>query len=31
MDQPFVGLVYVVLLSAAQHLIYLTGNFAFTT
>lgn len=30
-DQPFVGIVYVVLLSAAQHLIYLAGNFLVTT
>lgn len=30
-DQPFVGIVYVVLLSAAQHIIYLVGNFLVTT
>ena len=31
MDQPFVGLVYVILLSAGQHLVYLAFNFAVTT
>ncbi|KAL4434255.1 hypothetical protein ABPG75_000696 [Micractinium tetrahymenae] len=30
-DQPFVGIVYVVLLSAAQHIIYLIGNFMVST
>jgi sodium/bile acid cotransporter 7 len=31
MDQPFVSIVYVLLLSAAQHIIYLAFNFAVTT
>jgi hypothetical protein len=31
MDQPFVGLVYVFLLSAGQHLVYLAFNFTVTT
>ena len=30
-EQPFVGVVYVILLSAAQHVIYLAFNFAVTT
>lgn len=31
MDQPFVSIVYVLLLSAAQHILYLLFNFAVTT
>lgn len=31
MEQPFVGIVYVILLSAGQHLVYLAFNFAVTT
>jgi hypothetical protein len=31
MDQPFVGLVYVFLLSAGQHLVYLAFNFTVST
>lgn len=30
-EQPFVGVVYVILLSAAQHIIYLAGNFLIST
>lgn len=31
MEQPFVSIVYVLLLSAAQHIIYLAFNFTVTT
>ena len=31
LDQPFVGLLYVILLSAGQHIVYLAFNFLVST
>lgn len=31
LEQPFVGVVYVILLSAGQHIIYLIFNFLVST